>query len=149
MLFVFLPIYFLSVREGCSVVSDSLRTHGLPDSCVCGILQARILEWVAVPFSMGFPNPGIEPRSPTLQVDSLLSEPPGKPIYFLVSVVCFWFCGPWVIIGDGEDVTQAQASTLTCVLSVGRGITCQDRCPTSYPAASPTPPPPPSHSSFP
>ena len=27
----------------------------------------------------GLPNPGIEPRSPTLQVDSLLSEPPGKP----------------------------------------------------------------------
>ena len=25
------------------------------------------------------PNPGTEPRSPTLQVDSLLSEPPGKP----------------------------------------------------------------------
>ena len=24
------------------------------------------------------PNPGIEPRSPTLQVDSLPSEPPGK-----------------------------------------------------------------------
>ena len=25
------------------------------------------------------PNPGIEPRSPTLQADSLLDEPPGKP----------------------------------------------------------------------
>ena len=25
------------------------------------------------------PNPGIEPRFPALQVDSLLSEPPGKP----------------------------------------------------------------------
>ena len=25
------------------------------------------------------PNLGIEPRSPSLQVDSLLSEPPGKP----------------------------------------------------------------------
>ena len=25
------------------------------------------------------PNPGIEPRSPTLQEDSLLTEPPGKP----------------------------------------------------------------------
>ena len=25
------------------------------------------------------PNPGIEPRSLALQVDSLLSEPPGKP----------------------------------------------------------------------
>ena len=26
-----------------------------------------------------FPNPGIEPRSPTLQADSLPTEPPGKP----------------------------------------------------------------------
>ena len=26
-----------------------------------------------------FSNPGIEPRSPALQADSLLSEPPGKP----------------------------------------------------------------------
>ena len=25
------------------------------------------------------PNPGVEPRSPTLQADSLLSEPPEKP----------------------------------------------------------------------
>ena len=25
------------------------------------------------------PHPGIEPRSPALQADSLLSEPPGKP----------------------------------------------------------------------
>ena len=25
------------------------------------------------------PNPGIKPRSPTLQADYLLSEPPGKP----------------------------------------------------------------------
>ena len=44
-----------------------------------GILQARILEWVAMPSSRGSSNPGIEPRSPTLQVDSLPSEPPGKP----------------------------------------------------------------------
>ena len=27
-----------------------------------------------------FPDPGIESESPTLQVDSLLSEPPGKPV---------------------------------------------------------------------
>ena len=26
----------------------------------------------------GLPNPGIEPRSPTLQADSLPAEPPGK-----------------------------------------------------------------------
>ena len=49
---------------------------------VQGILQARILEWVAFYFpSPGdLPNPGIEPRSPTLQVDSLPAEPPGKPL---------------------------------------------------------------------
>ena len=27
------------------------------------------------------PNPGIQPRSPTLQADSLSSEPSGKPLY--------------------------------------------------------------------
>ena len=37
--------------------------------------------WSGLPFpSPGdLPNPGIEPGSPTLQADSLLSEPPGKP----------------------------------------------------------------------
>ena len=43
------------------------------DYIVHGILQAKILEWVA------FPNPGIKPKSPTLQVDSLPGEPQGKP----------------------------------------------------------------------
>ena len=32
-----------------------------------GILQARILEWVAIPFSRGSSDPGIEPGSPALQ----------------------------------------------------------------------------------
>ena len=44
-----------------------------------GILQARILEWVAMPSSRVLPNPGIKPMSPALQVDSLPSEPPKKP----------------------------------------------------------------------
>ena len=51
------------------------------DYRVHGILQARILEQVAFPFSRGLPNPGIEPRSPALQVDSLPAEPQGKPKY--------------------------------------------------------------------
>ena len=38
-------------------------------------------HWSGLPFpSPGdLPNPGIKPKSPALQVDSLLSEPPGKP----------------------------------------------------------------------
>ena len=34
----------------------------------------------------GFPDPGIEPRSPVLQADALTSEPPGKPIGYLVTL---------------------------------------------------------------
>ena len=48
----------------------------LPCSSVHGILQARILEWVAMRSPSGnLPNPGIEPRSPALQTDSLPSQP--------------------------------------------------------------------------
>ena len=46
--------------------------------CECivhGILQARILEWLAFPFSRG----SSQPRSLTLQVDSLPAESQGKP----------------------------------------------------------------------
>ena len=32
-----------------------------------------------MPYSRGFPNPGIKSQSPTLQADSLPAEPPGKP----------------------------------------------------------------------
>ena len=44
-----------------------------------GILQTRILAWVTCPPPGDLPNPGIIPRSSTLQADSLPSEPPGKP----------------------------------------------------------------------
>ena len=49
----------------------------LPDS-VHGIFQARILGW-NIPFPGDLPDPGIEPGSPALQVDSLPDELPGKP----------------------------------------------------------------------
>ena len=55
-----------------------------PGSSVHGILQARILEWVAIPFSRGSSQPRIEPVSPTFQADSLLFEAPGKLILGLV-----------------------------------------------------------------
>ena len=60
------------------------------DYRVHGILQARILEWVAFPFSRGSSQgketqglnptfPGIKPRSPALRADSLPAEPQEKP----------------------------------------------------------------------
>ena len=48
-------------------------------SSIHGILQGRILEWDAISFSRGLPDPGIEPRPPALRADALTSEPPGKP----------------------------------------------------------------------
>ena len=54
----------------------------LPGSSVHGILQARILEWVAYPPPRDLPDPGIEPLSPVspaLQANSLPAEPSGKP----------------------------------------------------------------------
>ena len=52
-----------------------------PSFSIHEILQARILEWVAILSPGDLPNPGVEAGSPTLQVDSLSSEPPGKPRY--------------------------------------------------------------------
>ena len=49
-------------------------------SSVHRILQARILEWVAIPFSMGYSWPRDQTQSPALHTDSLSSEPPGKHI---------------------------------------------------------------------
>ena len=55
-------------------------------SSVHGILQARILEWFAISFSRDSPDPGIEPGFPTLQAESLLSEPLGKPTFWITII---------------------------------------------------------------
>ena len=43
--------------------------------------------WSGLPFrSPGdLPNPGIEPRSPAFQADSLPAKPPGKPSHLILS----------------------------------------------------------------
>ena len=66
------------VAQLCQTLCDPVDCS-LSGCSVHGILQSRILEWVAIPSPGDLPNPGIEPRSPTLQADALPSEPPGKP----------------------------------------------------------------------
>ena len=65
----------VKVAQSCPALCNPM------DYTVHGILQARILEWVAIPFSRDLPNPGIKPRSCTLWADSLPAEPQGKPNY--------------------------------------------------------------------
>ena len=66
-----------SESESHSFVSNSLQPHGLyslwnsPDQNT-GVGSLSLLQGI-------IPNPGIDPRSPTLQADSLASQPRGKP----------------------------------------------------------------------
>ena len=45
------PAGLAIISSSRSLVPNSLQPHGPPGSSVHGILQARILEWVAIPFS--------------------------------------------------------------------------------------------------
>ena len=67
---------------GLQVMFDSFVTpwtvaHHAPS--VCEIFQARILEWVAIPFSRGSSHPGIESMSPALAGSFFTTEPPEQP----------------------------------------------------------------------
>ena len=71
-------------------MSNSLQPHGLyspPGSSVHGTSQARILEWVAIPFSRGSSQPRIKRGSSALQADSLPSDLPGKQSLFVIQIV--------------------------------------------------------------
>ena len=82
-------------QQSVEVVSDSLRPHGLQHARLpCPFLSPRGFAQVHV-HSVGdadtgvgchyllqriFLAPGVEPGSPALQVDSLTTEPPRKPM---------------------------------------------------------------------
>ena len=68
---------------------------GLPGSSVHGILQARILEWVAISFSRGSSRP-MSLMSPDWEADSLPPGSPGKPR-----------CVQYIVWDAGLDGSQA------------------------------------------
>src|SRR5574341_1256607 len=75
-----LPHYYMHSNREEMKVAQLCPTLCNPMDCTFhGILQARVLEWVAFPFSRGSSQSRIKPRSPILQADSLPAEPEGKP----------------------------------------------------------------------
>ena len=70
-----------SVSQSCPTLFDPKDCRP-PGSSVHEILQARILEWVAIPFS----NPGIKPGSSSLQVDSYCQSHWGSPRALLIHI---------------------------------------------------------------
>ena len=69
------------MSESRSVVSDSLRPHGLYSPWNSPGQNTGM----GIPFSEDLPNPGIEARSPAFQADSIPAEPQGSLI------------GPWLV----------------------------------------------------
>ena len=74
-----------------SVMSDSLWSHELwPTRLLCSWAISRQEYWSGLPCPPpgDLPNPGIKPRSPALQENSLPFEPWGKPYPNL----CVYYC---------------------------------------------------------
>ena len=88
---------YVLVTQSCLTLCDPIDWC-LAGSSIYGILQARILEWVVIPFSRVSSRPRsnqIKSCLPELQADSLLSEPPGNPNQSAKSLQsCPTLCGP-------------------------------------------------------
>ena len=68
----------VEVSQSCLTLSNCLDCS-TPGFSAHGILQARILEWVAMPFTRGCSQTRNQTQSPALQADSLPSEPQERP----------------------------------------------------------------------
>ena len=80
----------------CLVLSDSLQPHGLYPTklpCPWGFSRQEYCNDLPCPPPGDLPNPGIKPRCPALQVDSLPSEPIGE----------LSLCSPSLVSGDLLD----------------------------------------------
>ena len=84
-------MYAVLVAQSCQTLCNPTDSS-LPGSSVHAISQARILEWVAIPFSQDSFSPGINSGSLALQADASLSE----PLWWWCSVTksCPTFCLP-------------------------------------------------------
>ena len=66
------------VAQSCLTATPWTIVHQV--LCPLGFSRQEYWSGLPCPPPGDLPNPGIEPRSPELQADSLLSEPPGNPV---------------------------------------------------------------------
>ena len=79
-----------------SVVFNSLRPHGLPQAPLSmGFSRQEFWRGLPFPSPGDLPDPGIEPRSPALQEESLLAEPPRKPMVESFQITSWFWAKPW------------------------------------------------------
>ena len=73
----------IEVAQSCPTLCNPCDPWTVAHQAPPSVGFSRQEYWSGLPFaSPGYlPDPGIEPRSPTLQVDALTSAPPGKPLF--------------------------------------------------------------------
>ena len=109
MLLLLLLSHFSRVRL-CATLQTATHQAPLP----MGILQAR-MERVAMLPPGHLPKPGMEPRSPTLQVESLLSEPPGSPVLCIYKIEMIIIVSlPQVLGRLNETISVTLSRALIC-----------------------------------
>ena len=103
----------VQLLQSCLTLCDPMDCS-LPASAVHGTLQERILGWVAMPSSRGFPDPGIKsvpPVSPALQTDSLPQSHWGCPTTEYFSAIKRYkimpFAETWM---NPETIAQSELS---------------------------------------
>ena len=76
-----MTLHYVVSCVGHSVMSDSVTPWTLVHQAPLSMGFSRQEYWSRVPFPIpgNLPVPEIEPESPVLQAESLLSKPPGKP----------------------------------------------------------------------
>ena len=106
------------VTKSCPTPCDSMD-YSLPVFAAHGIFQARRLEWIAISYSRGSSQPGIESTSPAWQVDCLPLSPLGSPSWRLpYNKLIHWLCRDACLIFQSQDtVSVGCAFFISSVLS--------------------------------
>ena len=116
-----------------------------PDSSLHGISRQEYWSGLPFPSPKDLPSPVIKLRSPALQVDSLPTELPGKPIYLLL-------CSHWIMSNSlwshGLQYTRIPCPSLSsgvcsnscplsqwCYSTISSSVTPFSSCPQSFPAS--------------
>ena len=113
--------------SGCCVLSHSVESDSLlsPWTVACqaplsmGFSRQEYWNGLPCPPPGDLPNPGIKPRSPTLQADSLLFEPPGKSSLSVGELINKLWCNPPMGFPGGTSGKECLPMQETRVQSLG------------------------------
>ena len=84
------------VAQSCLILCDPMDCSPARLLCPWGFSRQEYWSRLPCPPPGHLPDPGIEPRSPPLQMDSLTAEPPGKPLDLRLTLNIVSSRDPWL-----------------------------------------------------